>query len=34
MIEKSSVIKRPLIEQEGKVLLLGFDEADYKNTFI
>ncbi len=30
MMEKSSVIKRPLIENNGKVLLLGFDEATYK----
>jgi Spx/MgsR family transcriptional regulator len=30
MMEKTSVIKRPLVEKDGKVLLLGFDEADYK----
>lgn len=30
MMEKTSVIKRPLIEKNGKVLLLGFDEAEYK----
>ena len=31
MKEKTSVIKRPLIEDnDGKVLLLGFDETDYK----
>jgi len=30
MIKKTSVIKRPLIEHNGKVLLLGFDEAQYK----
>jgi Spx/MgsR family transcriptional regulator len=30
MMEKTSVIKRPLIEEEGKVILLGFDEAEYK----
>jgi len=29
MMEKTSVIKRPLIEKNGKVLLLGFDEAEY-----
>ncbi len=29
MIEKTSVIKRPLIEKKGKVILLGFDEAEY-----
>src|SRR6188472_3407815 len=32
MIEKMSVIKRPLIEGKGKVLLLGFDETEYKQT--
>jgi arsenate reductase (glutaredoxin) len=31
MIEKTSIIKRPLIEQDGKVLLLGFDEKLYKD---
>jgi arsenate reductase (glutaredoxin) len=30
MMEKTSVIKRPLIEKNGKVLLLGFDEANYE----
>jgi arsenate reductase (glutaredoxin) len=29
MKEKTSVIKRPLIERNGKVLALGFDEAEY-----
>lgn len=29
MVEKTSVIKRPLIESKGKVILLGFDEAEY-----
>lgn len=29
MKEKTSVIKRPLIEDAGNVLLLGFDEAEY-----
>ncbi len=33
MIEKTSVIKRPLVEKNGLVLLLGFDEAAYKQTF-
>jgi arsenate reductase len=32
MLEKTSVIKRPLIEEKGKVILLGFDEADYKKV--
>jgi arsenate reductase (glutaredoxin) len=29
MMEKTSVIKRPLIEHKGKVILLGFDEVEY-----
>jgi Spx/MgsR family transcriptional regulator len=33
MMEKTSVIKRPLIEDKGKVVALGFDEATYKKTF-
>ena len=31
MMEKNSVIKRPLIEEGDKVLLLGFDEEEYSN---
>ena len=31
MKEKTSVIKRPLIEVNGKVITLGFDEENYKN---
>jgi arsenate reductase len=34
MMEKTSVIKRPLIEENNKVLLLGFDEDEYKRTLI
>ena len=30
MVEKTSIIKRPLIESNGKVILLGFDEAGYE----
>jgi len=30
MMEKTSVIKRPLIEKNNKVLVLGFDETEYK----
>jgi arsenate reductase (glutaredoxin) len=30
MIGKTSVIKRPLIEKNGKVFLLGFDDAEYR----
>ncbi|MEY3874562.1 MAG: hypothetical protein RL363_1283 [Bacteroidota bacterium] len=29
MTEKTSVIKRPLLEQDGKIIALGFDEAAY-----
>ena len=29
MLSKTSVIKRPLLEQDGKVLTLGFDEATF-----
>ncbi|MDH4090988.1 MAG: ArsC family reductase [Cyclobacteriaceae bacterium] len=34
MAEKTSVIKRPLIEDNGKVLALGFDEAGYEKAFL
>lgn len=30
MQEKTSVIKRPILENNGKILRLGFDEATYK----
>lgn len=33
MMEKTSVIKRPLIEDNGKVIALGFDESEYKKKF-
>lgn len=33
MKEKTSVIKRPLIEEKGKVILLGFDEGEYAKVF-
>lgn len=29
MMEKTSVIKRPLIEHNGKVVIVGFDEQEY-----
>jgi Spx/MgsR family transcriptional regulator len=32
MQEKTSMIRRPLIEKEGQVLLLGFDETEYKKA--
>ena len=34
MSDKTSVIKRPLIEDKGKVLALGFDEAEYERIFL
>ncbi len=33
MLEKPSVIKRPLLEQDGKLLHLGFDAASYATIF-
>jgi arsenate reductase len=33
MREKTSVIKRPLIENDGKVMTLGFDEKAYAKLF-
>lgn len=33
MLEKTSVIKRPLVEKGNKVLALGFDDAEYKRVF-
>jgi arsenate reductase (glutaredoxin) len=30
MMEKTSIIKRPLIEKNDKIVALGFDEAVYK----
>lgn len=32
MLEKSSVIKRPVLEMDGKIIL-GFDEAIYQSLF-
>jgi Spx/MgsR family transcriptional regulator len=29
MTEKTSVIRRPLIEENGKILVIGFDESAY-----
>lgn len=31
MLEKSSVIKRPVLVQDGKIVCLGFTEAAYKD---
>lgn len=33
MLEKPSIIKRPLLEQDGKLLHIGFDEASYAQIF-
>ena len=33
MAEKTSIIKRPLIERDGKIIALGFDETAYKKAF-
>ncbi|MFT4203967.1 MAG: ArsC family reductase [Chitinophagaceae bacterium] len=33
MQEKTSVIKRPLIEKDGKVLTLGFDASDFEKNY-
>lgn len=33
MMEKTSVIKRPLIERDGQVIALGFDEDEYAEAF-
>jgi Spx/MgsR family transcriptional regulator len=32
MQAKSSVIKRPIVEKNGKIICLGFDEANYKES--
>ena len=32
MTEKTSIIKRPLITLNNKVILLGFDENEYKKA--
>jgi arsenate reductase (glutaredoxin) len=34
MLEKTSVIKRPLLEENGKVVTLGFDEDQYKKLLL
>jgi arsenate reductase len=33
MMEKTSVIKRPVLEQNGKLLHVGFDDAAYSKIF-
>ena len=34
MIEKTSVIKRPLIELNGRIVALGFDEQEFKKSLL
>lgn len=34
MMQKTSVIKRPLIEKNGKIILLGFEESAYEKAFL
>jgi arsenate reductase len=33
MLESTSVIKRPLLERDGKLLHIGFDESAYSKIF-
>ena len=33
MMEKTSVIRRPLIEKDGSIVVLGFDAGEYDKTF-
>ena len=33
MVEKTSVIKRPIIENGNKIVAVGFDEKEYENVF-
>ncbi|GAB2541682.1 ArsC family reductase [Spirosoma aerophilum] len=33
MMEKPSVIRRPLIEKDGQIIALGFNETTYEETF-
>ena len=32
MMEKTSIIRRPLIEENEKILVIGFDESEYKKA--
>ena len=34
MLEKSSVIKRPVLVKDGKIMYLGFDEASYQKLLV
>ena len=33
LLEKTSAIKRPILEKDGKLLHLGFDEDSYRKIF-
>jgi arsenate reductase len=33
ILDKPSVVKRPLLERDGKLLHVGFDEATYRKIF-
>lgn len=33
MLENQSIIVRPLVEKNGKLILFGFDEAEYEAAF-
>jgi arsenate reductase-like glutaredoxin family protein len=33
MKEKTSIIKRPLIENDNQVMVVGFNEEEYKKVF-
>ena len=33
MLEKTSVIRRPILEVNGKILAVGFDEDEYRKAF-
>ena len=33
LLEKTSVIKRPLLEQDGKLVYVGFDDISYEKIF-
>jgi len=32
MMEKTSIIRRPIIEEDGKIVAIGFDEIEYKKA--
>ena len=34
LVENTSAIKRPFIEKGDRVIMLGFDEEEYKNIFL